>query len=135
MAPDGGACVSETYSLEKNWQHAYWGSNCARLASVKRQYDPKGLSFVDNRVGSEDWSADGFTKVLVVLRDRGRQRQGSAETVLAWGPSERRMGDRKTPDLWMRSLSQLSLLVAQVPLPVGCALRQPGIGIWPWGQV
>jgi len=29
---------------------------------VKRKYDPDGLFFVHHGVGSEEWSADGFTR-------------------------------------------------------------------------
>ncbi len=57
-----GAYVSESNYFEKNWQLAYWGSNYPRLAEIKRKYDPDGLFFVHNGVGSEQWSADGFTK-------------------------------------------------------------------------
>jgi FAD/FMN-containing dehydrogenase len=62
LAPDGGSYVSESDFFEKDWQHSYWGSNYARLASIKRKYDPTGLFFVHNGVGSEEWSADGFTR-------------------------------------------------------------------------
>ena len=31
--------------------------------AVKRQYDPSGLFFVHHGVGSEAWSADGFTRL------------------------------------------------------------------------
>ena len=62
VAPNGGAYVSESNYFEKDWQNAYWGSNYVRLKSVKTEYDPTGLFFVHNGVGSEDWSADGFTK-------------------------------------------------------------------------
>ncbi len=58
-----GAYVSESNYFEKNWQHAYWGSNYARLVEIKKKYDPDGLFFVHNGVGSELWSADGFTKL------------------------------------------------------------------------
>jgi hypothetical protein len=30
---------------------------------VKTKYDPQGLFFVHHGVGSEDWSADGFTQL------------------------------------------------------------------------
>ncbi len=63
IAPNPGAYVSESNFFEQGWQHSYWGSNHARLASVKRKYDPSGLFFVHNGVGSEEWSADGFTKL------------------------------------------------------------------------
>ena len=63
LAPNGGSYVSESNFFEKDWQHSYWGSNYPRLASVKKKYDPTGLFFVHNGVGSEEWSADGFTKL------------------------------------------------------------------------
>ena len=63
VAPKGGAYVSESNYFEEDWQHAYWGANHPRLASVKKKYDPTGLFFVHNGVGSEEWSADGFTKL------------------------------------------------------------------------
>ena len=62
IVPDGGAYVSESNFFQENWQQAYWGSNYARLASVKKKYDPTGLFFVHNGVGSEEWSEDGFVK-------------------------------------------------------------------------
>lgn len=62
LVPDGGSYVSESNFFEDNWQRSYWGSNYPRLASIKKRYDPSGLFFVHNGVGSEDWSPDGFTK-------------------------------------------------------------------------
>jgi hypothetical protein len=61
VAPSGGAYVSESNFFESDFQHSYWGTNHARLAMVKKRYDPDGLFFVHNGVGSEQWSADGFT--------------------------------------------------------------------------
>ena len=63
VAPNGGAYVSESNFFEKGFQQAYWGSNYARLSEIKRKYDPDGLFFVHNGVGSEQWSTDGFTKL------------------------------------------------------------------------
>jgi hypothetical protein len=63
VAPNGGAYVSESNYFEKGFQQAYWGSNYERLAQIKQKYDPDGLFFVHNGVGSEQWSADGFTKL------------------------------------------------------------------------
>jgi hypothetical protein len=63
VVPNGGAYVSESNYFEKGWQQAYWGSNHPRLAEIKKKYDPDGLFFVHNGVGSEQWSADGFTKL------------------------------------------------------------------------
>ncbi|HEX4209418.1 MAG TPA: BBE domain-containing protein, partial [Candidatus Binataceae bacterium] len=63
LVPDGGSYVSESNYFESGWQHSYWGSNYPRLAEIKKKYDPEGLFFVHNGVGSEQWSADGFTKL------------------------------------------------------------------------
>jgi FAD/FMN-containing dehydrogenase len=63
IAPNGGAYVSESNFFEKGFQQSYWGSNYARLAEIKKKYDPDGLFVVHNGVGSEQWSADGFTKL------------------------------------------------------------------------
>jgi FAD/FMN-containing dehydrogenase len=63
LVPEGGSYVSESNYFEKEWQQSYWGSNYPRLAEIKRKYDPDGLFFVHNGVGSEQWSADGFTKL------------------------------------------------------------------------
>ena len=62
-APGAGSYVSESNYFERDWQHAFWGSNYPRLAAVKRKYDPEGLFFVRHGVGSEGWSEDGFARV------------------------------------------------------------------------
>jgi FAD/FMN-containing dehydrogenase len=61
-APDTGAYVNECDYFQPNWQTAFWGSNYPRLLEIKRRYDPDGLLYVHHGVGSEDWSADGFTR-------------------------------------------------------------------------
>ena len=63
VAPHGGAYVSESNYFEKGFQQSYWGTNYRRLAEIKKKYDPDGLFFVHNGVGSERWSRDGFTKL------------------------------------------------------------------------
>jgi FAD/FMN-containing dehydrogenase len=57
-----GSYVSESNYFNRSWQLAYWGGNYPRLRRIKSQYDPSGLFFVHHGVGSEDWSADGFTR-------------------------------------------------------------------------
>jgi FAD/FMN-containing dehydrogenase len=56
--------VSESNYFERAWQQSYWGENYKRLRAAKEQYDPDGLFFVHHGVGSEDWSADGFTRLV-----------------------------------------------------------------------
>ncbi len=59
---EAGAYVSESNYFDTAWQESYWGSNYPRLFAIKRKYDPDGLFFVHNGVGTEDWSRDGFTR-------------------------------------------------------------------------
>jgi hypothetical protein len=63
LVSNPGAYVSESNYFERGWQDAYWGSNYPSLAQIKKKYDPDGLFVVHNGVGSDQWSADGFTKV------------------------------------------------------------------------
>ncbi len=57
-----GSYLSESDYFERDWQHAFWGTNYPRLIAVKKKYDPEGLFFVHHGVGSEEWSADGFAR-------------------------------------------------------------------------
>jgi hypothetical protein len=63
VASNGGAYVSESNFFESDFEHSYWGTNHARLAQIKKKYDPDGLFFVHNGVGSEQWAPDGFTRL------------------------------------------------------------------------
>ena len=62
LVPDAGSYVSESDFMLKDWSRAFWGSNYPRLLAVKQRYDPDGLFTVHHGVGSEQWSADGFTR-------------------------------------------------------------------------
>ena len=62
-APGAGSYLSESDYFEADWRRSFWGSNYNRLTDVKRRYDPDGLFFVHHGVGSDEWSADGFTPV------------------------------------------------------------------------
>lgn len=63
LVPSVASYVSESDFFEENWQDAFWGANYSRLLSIKDRYDPGGLFFVHHGVGSERWSADGFTRL------------------------------------------------------------------------
>jgi FAD/FMN-containing dehydrogenase len=63
IAPGSGSYLAESNFFERDWQDAHWGPNYARLLRVKQAYDPDGLFFVHHGVGSEEWNADGFTRL------------------------------------------------------------------------
>ena len=99
-----GSYVSESDFFERAWQQSFWGSNYARLAAVKEYYDPDGLLFVHHGVGSEDWSADGFTRVRRGSRptwssiERVRRSTRSAPP---WWPDSRRARSRRSIPRWV----------------------------------
>jgi FAD/FMN-containing dehydrogenase len=64
VAPDAGSYVSESNYFNRRWQRDYWGEHYDRLRRIKAKYDPDGLFIVHHGVGSEDWSADGFTRIV-----------------------------------------------------------------------
>jgi hypothetical protein len=63
LVPWPSAYVAECSYFQRGWQAAYWGPNYPRLLDIKKRYDPAGLFVVHHGVGSEDWSADGFTRL------------------------------------------------------------------------
>jgi len=63
VASAPGSYVSESNFFNEHWQEEFWGRNYPRLRAIKARYDPEGLFFVHHGVGSEQWSADGFTRV------------------------------------------------------------------------
>jgi FAD/FMN-containing dehydrogenase len=60
--PGAGSYVSECDFFMPDWQTRAWGEHYPRLARIKRRYDPEGLFVVHHGVGSEGWSADGFSR-------------------------------------------------------------------------
>lgn len=64
IAPNAGSYVSESNYFNASWQRAYWGTNYPKLRAIKKKYDPENLFFVHHGVGSEEWSADGFTRLM-----------------------------------------------------------------------
>lgn len=63
LVPGAPAYSLEASYFQKDWPQAFWGPNYARLRTVKAKYDPDGLFFIHHGVGSEAWSADGFTRL------------------------------------------------------------------------
>ena len=65
LAPRAGAYVNGVRLFPAGLAARLLGPNYARLAAVKRRYDPDGLFTVHHGVGSEEWSADGFTTAFL----------------------------------------------------------------------
>jgi hypothetical protein len=63
VAPLAGSYLSESNFFNERWQQDYFGAHYPRLRAIKKRYDPEGLFIVHHGVGSEDWSADGFTRL------------------------------------------------------------------------
>jgi FAD/FMN-containing dehydrogenase len=63
LVPEPGSYVAESGYFERAWHTSYWGANYPRLLAAKQKYDPDGLFIVHHGVGSEEWSADGFTRL------------------------------------------------------------------------
>lgn len=62
VAPGAGSYLSEADFFDPYWKASYWGTNFDRLAAIKKRYDPEGF-FTHHGVGSDEWSADGFTRL------------------------------------------------------------------------
>jgi len=48
------------------WQRRFWGSNYPFLLQAKDKYDPQGLFFCSNCVGSDRWTSDGNCRMPLV---------------------------------------------------------------------
>ena len=58
-----GSYVAESDFFDAAWRQSFWGSNYQRLLAAKHKFDPDDLFIVHHGVGSERWSADGFTRL------------------------------------------------------------------------
>ncbi len=63
IAPDSGSYGAESNFFNHAWKKEYWGDHYSRLRAIKAKYDPDGLFIVHHGVGSDEWSADGFTRL------------------------------------------------------------------------
>ncbi|KAF5620589.1 isoamyl alcohol oxidase [Fusarium tjaetaba] len=54
LDPAQGAYLNEANSIEPGWQWSFWGPNYARLRDIKEIYDPNGILWCPQCVGSED---------------------------------------------------------------------------------
>ncbi|KAM7197314.1 hypothetical protein V8F20_006668 [Naviculisporaceae sp. PSN 640] len=56
VTPGSGAYMNEADFRQPRFQQEFFGSNYARLSTIKQQYDPESFFYARNAVGSEDWS-------------------------------------------------------------------------------
>ncbi|KAJ3548021.1 hypothetical protein NM208_g1214 [Fusarium decemcellulare] len=61
LDPNSGAYLNEANVMEPDWQWSFFGLNYARLREIKDKYDPEGILWCHQCVGSEGWlqRADG----------------------------------------------------------------------------
>jgi len=59
LSPDAGSYINEGDPTEENWQEVFYGANYERLLGIKKQWDPKGLFWNKNGVGSDMWEPVG----------------------------------------------------------------------------
>lgn len=61
ITPGGGAYLNEADINQPDWQRTFYGTNYAKLLSIKNRYDPDHIFWGPTAVGSERWerSADG----------------------------------------------------------------------------
>ncbi|GKT64936.1 FAD binding domain protein [Colletotrichum tofieldiae] len=55
LDPGSGTYLNEANTFEPAWQWSFFGPNYGRLRSIKESYDPEGLLWCPQCVGSEDW--------------------------------------------------------------------------------
>lgn len=59
LTPGSGTYMSESDYIEPGWQQSFHGSKYARLLDIKKRYDPLGVFYATNAVGSEEWELQG----------------------------------------------------------------------------
>ena len=62
LVPQAGSYVSESNYFNANWPQRLLGRALRAAPGDQGRYDPEGLFIVHHGVGSEDWSADGFSR-------------------------------------------------------------------------
>ncbi|KAI1842226.1 hypothetical protein JX266_011634 [Neoarthrinium moseri] len=55
VSPGAGAYMSESDYIEPDFRQAFFGDKYAKLYRLKKRYDPWGVFYAQNAVGSEDW--------------------------------------------------------------------------------
>ncbi|EHK18382.1 uncharacterized protein TRIVIDRAFT_58448 [Trichoderma virens Gv29-8] len=64
LSPIKGAYLNEADMNQPNFQQVFYGSNYAKLKSIKNKYDPTGTFYGLTAVGSDDWTVNNTTGKL-----------------------------------------------------------------------
>lgn len=73
LTPESGAYFNEADRLEPDFQRSFWGEEgYTRLLRVKRIFDPWGLFWASNTVGSEEWELTPGVRDGVMPTQDGR---------------------------------------------------------------
>ena len=59
LEPNSGAYMGESDPIEPNWQRTKFGDNYERLLRIKQEWDPSGVFWCKQCVGSELWETKG----------------------------------------------------------------------------
>jgi hypothetical protein len=57
LAPASGAYANEAFALEEDWKRSFWGSNYARLSTVKSKWDPGMLFWTTPGINADLYEA------------------------------------------------------------------------------
>lgn len=55
LTPGSGTYNSESDYIEPNWQESFHGNKYPRLLEIKKKWDPEGVFYATNAIGSEEW--------------------------------------------------------------------------------
>jgi FAD/FMN-containing dehydrogenase len=55
VTPGSGSYLNEGDRMEPNWQQSFFGNKYDKLKQIKSDWDPKGVFWAVNSVGSEGW--------------------------------------------------------------------------------
>ncbi|KAK5655061.1 hypothetical protein OQA88_5960 [Cercophora sp. LCS_1] len=55
LTPGSGTYNSESDYIEPEWQQSFHGSKYPRLLEIKKKWDPEGVFYATNAIGSEEW--------------------------------------------------------------------------------
>lgn len=55
VSPDAGSYMSESDYIEPDFTQSFFGDKYPKLYELKQKWDPRGLFYAHNAVGSEDW--------------------------------------------------------------------------------